>query len=122
MVAPASNAACVDSICSLMVIGTAGLSLFCGTDPVIATVIMQGVVIKRLLESSDSAMHLYAAVDITLACHEFSRAAQGLDRSPLNLACTFEIPVFAGVRHDQRSGKSYRNHPGDVPREPLLLT
>src|SRR3954467_3298387 len=65
MVAPASNAACVDSICSLMVIGTAGLSLFCGTDPVIATVIMQGVVIKRLLESSDSAMHLYAAVDIT---------------------------------------------------------
>ena len=65
MVAPASNAACVDSICSLMVIGTAGLSLFCGTDPVIATVIIQGVVIKRLLESSDSAMHLYAAVDIT---------------------------------------------------------
>src|SRR3954467_3298088 len=74
MVAPASNAACVDSICSLMVIGTAGLSLFCGTDPVIATVIMQGVVIKRLLESSDSAMHLYAAVDITLACHSGSVA------------------------------------------------
>ena len=119
MVAPASNAACVDSICSLMVIGTAGLSLFCGTDPVIATVIMQGVVIKRLLESSDSAMHIYAAVDIS--CHSSSVA--GLkDRSPLNLACTFEIPVFAGVRHDQRSGKSYRNHPGDVPREPLLLT
>jgi len=50
------------------------LSLFCGTDPVIATVIMQGVVIKRLLESSDSAMHLYAAVDITLACHSSSVA------------------------------------------------
>jgi hypothetical protein len=29
--------------------GTAGLSLFCGTEPVIATVIMQGVLIKRLL-------------------------------------------------------------------------
>ena len=101
MVAPASNAACVDSICSLMVIGTAGLSLFCGTDPVIATVIMQGVVIKRLLESSDSAMHLYAAVDIHPGVPlEFSRAAQGLDRSTLNLACTFEIPVFAGVRQD----------------------
>ena len=55
-------------ICSLMVIGTAGLSLFAGQTRVIATVIMQGVVIKRLLRSSDSAMHLYAAVDITLAC------------------------------------------------------
>src|SRR6266576_2522256 len=68
MVAPASNAACVDSFCSLMVIGTAGLSLFCGTDPVIATVIMQGVVIKRLLQPSDSAIHLHVAVDIVPGC------------------------------------------------------
>ena len=43
--APASKAACVDSICSLTVIGTAGLSDFCGSEPVMATVIMQGVVI-----------------------------------------------------------------------------
>ena len=48
----------LDSICSLMVIGTAGLSLFCGTDPVIATVIMQGMAITRLLR-------LYAVIDIT---------------------------------------------------------
>src|SRR5215510_1376865 len=40
--APASYAACVDSTCSLTVIGTAGLFSFRGTDPVIATVMMQG--------------------------------------------------------------------------------
>jgi hypothetical protein len=42
--APASNEACVDSTCSSTVIGTAGLSFLVGTDPVIATVMMQGVV------------------------------------------------------------------------------
>ena len=40
--APASNAACVDSTCSLTVIGTAGLFSLRGTDPVMATVMMQG--------------------------------------------------------------------------------
>ncbi len=40
--APASKASCVDSICSAMVIGTAGLSLFWGREPVMATQMMQG--------------------------------------------------------------------------------
>lgn len=44
MLAPASNAACVLSICSEMVTGTAGLSAYVGTEPVIATQIMQGLV------------------------------------------------------------------------------
>src|SRR5437762_1907740 len=42
MAAPASKASCVDSICSETVIGTAGLSSLRGTDPVMATVMMQG--------------------------------------------------------------------------------
>src|SRR3954471_4181209 len=41
-VAPASKAACVDSTCSATVIGTAGLSLLRGREPVIATVMTQG--------------------------------------------------------------------------------
>src|SRR4051812_8452752 len=41
-VAPASNASCVDSICSVGVTGTAGLSFLRGTDPVIATAITTG--------------------------------------------------------------------------------
>ncbi len=45
MVAPASKAARVESTCSLMVIGTAGLCSLRGTEPVIATVMMHGVVI-----------------------------------------------------------------------------
>ena len=36
------EAACVDSICSLTVIGTAGLFSLRGTDPVMAAVMMQG--------------------------------------------------------------------------------
>src|SRR5215469_7376278 len=48
-VAPASNASWVDSICSLIVIGTAGLSAFVGNDPVIATVMIQGAVIRFAL-------------------------------------------------------------------------
>ena len=48
-VAPASKASCVDSICSEIVIGTAGLSFFFGSDPVIATVMMQGVVMTVCL-------------------------------------------------------------------------
>ena len=43
MLAPASNATCVDSTCSATVIGTAGLSDFCGSDPVIATQIYKFV-------------------------------------------------------------------------------
>ncbi len=43
-VAPASKASCVDSICSDAAIGTAGLSFLPGTEPVIATVMMQGFV------------------------------------------------------------------------------
>ena len=42
--APASNASCVDSICSAGVTGTAGLSFLRGSAPVIATVMMTGVV------------------------------------------------------------------------------
>ena len=42
IVAPASKASCADSICSAMVIGTAGLSDFFGSEPVIATQMMQG--------------------------------------------------------------------------------
>ena len=40
--APASKAAWVASTCSALVIGTAGLSALVGTEPVIATVTMQG--------------------------------------------------------------------------------
>src|SRR5688572_19661139 len=40
--APASKASCVDSTCSAGVTGTAGLSAFFGTAPVIATVMMTG--------------------------------------------------------------------------------
>ena len=46
MVAPASNAAWVDSTCSLTVIGTAGLCSLRGTEPVIATVMMHGFVMN----------------------------------------------------------------------------
>jgi hypothetical protein len=42
-VAPASNASWVDSTCSAMLIGTAGLFSLRGREPVIATVMMQGV-------------------------------------------------------------------------------
>jgi hypothetical protein len=44
MLAPASKAACVLSICSVTVMGTAGLSAFVGSEPVIATQIMQGFI------------------------------------------------------------------------------
>lgn len=47
-VAPASKASCVDSICSAAVIGTAGLSAFFGSEPVIAQVMTQGVVMLVL--------------------------------------------------------------------------
>ena len=47
MRAPASKASCVLSTCSATVIGTAGLSAFCGTEPVIATQMMQGVVMAQ---------------------------------------------------------------------------
>src|SRR6266480_2224977 len=47
-VAPASKASCVDSICSDAAIGTAGLSFLPGTEPVIATVMMQGFVMAIL--------------------------------------------------------------------------
>ena len=43
MLAPASNASCVDSTCSAMLSGTAGLSALVGSDPVMATQMMQGV-------------------------------------------------------------------------------
>src|SRR5487761_1940269 len=49
-VAPASNASCADSICSATEIGTAGLSFFFGTEPVMATVMMQGVLTTDLRE------------------------------------------------------------------------
>ncbi len=42
IVAPASKDPWVDSTCSAIVIGTAGLLDFCGSEPVIATQIMQG--------------------------------------------------------------------------------
>jgi hypothetical protein len=45
ILAPNSKAACVLSTCSSMEIGTAGLSDFFGTEPVIATQIMQGLLI-----------------------------------------------------------------------------
>src|SRR5262245_11457376 len=53
--APASNASCVDSICSLGVTGTAGVSALRGIAPVIATVIIAGVVmgIPGLLNEMD---------------------------------------------------------------------
>ena len=45
-VAPASNASCVDSTCSAGEIGTAGLSFLPGSEPVMATVMMQGFVMS----------------------------------------------------------------------------
>src|SRR5215831_3017224 len=47
--APASYDACVDSTCSAIEIGTAGLSVCFGTEPVIATVMMQGVLMTGSL-------------------------------------------------------------------------
>lgn len=47
MLAPASKASWVLSICSETVIGTAGLLAFFGNDPVIATQMMQGSDIKE---------------------------------------------------------------------------
>src|SRR5712692_10121991 len=44
--APASNASCVDSICSAVVIGTAGLSRLRGTEPVIATAMTTGLMVR----------------------------------------------------------------------------
>jgi hypothetical protein len=54
MLAPASNAAWVLSICSVTVIGTAGLFSSRGTDPVIATQMIQG-----LAERSDIKEHRF---------------------------------------------------------------
>ena len=47
--APASNAAWVDSICSGGVTGTAGLSFFFGTAPVMATVMITGSGMRLIL-------------------------------------------------------------------------
>ncbi len=44
--APASNAACVLSTCSAGVVGTAGLSALRGTEPVMATAITTGVMVR----------------------------------------------------------------------------
>ena len=44
--APASKASCVDSTCSATVIGTAGLSAFRGTEPVIATASTTGLMLS----------------------------------------------------------------------------
>lgn len=43
MLAPTSNASFVLSTCSARVIGTAGLLAFCGSEPVMATQMMQGL-------------------------------------------------------------------------------
>ena len=48
-VAPASKASWVDSTCSATVIGTAGLSFLRGSEPVIATEMMQGWVMVWIL-------------------------------------------------------------------------
>ena len=50
-VAPASYAAWVDSICSLGVTGTAGLSFLRGKEPVMATEMMQGEDMVRLFSA-----------------------------------------------------------------------
>ena len=54
MVAPASKAAWVLSTCSGTVIGTAGLSALVGTEPVIATQMMQGLVMSALSVAPDT--------------------------------------------------------------------
>ena len=46
--APASNAAWVLSTCSAIEIGTAGLSLLVGSDPVMATQMMHGLMRRTL--------------------------------------------------------------------------
>tara|TARA_R100000935_G_scaffold12923_1_gene25972 strand:+ start:1306 stop:1503 length:198 start_codon:yes stop_codon:yes gene_type:complete len=51
IVAPASNAAWVLSICSEMSIGTAGLSALVGSDPVMATQMMAGLSVMGVLGS-----------------------------------------------------------------------
>src|SRR5215470_16287371 len=51
--APASKASWVDSICSLGVIGTAGVSALRGMAPVIATVMIAGVVMSYCCRSAD---------------------------------------------------------------------
>src|SRR6478736_3785633 len=70
MLAPASNASCVLSICSPMVIGTAGLSALVGNDPVIATQMMQGLPVTDVCEPSE------------LVCSEID--CSGLERSAID--------------------------------------
>ena len=53
-VAPASNASCVDSICSAGVVGTAGLSFLRGTDPVMATAMVTGFMESSRVRRVDS--------------------------------------------------------------------
>src|SRR6478735_467760 len=51
--APASNASCVDSTCSATVIGTAGLSVLRGTEPVIATARTTGLMLSLPFRSDE---------------------------------------------------------------------
>ena len=62
MVAPASKASCALSICSAMVIGTAGLLAFRGRLPVIATQMMQALLDMEGLSSSSQGRFRAAVV------------------------------------------------------------
>jgi hypothetical protein len=54
---------CVDSTCSSTLIGTAGLSFLRGSDPVMATVMMHGVVMGYSLGNHDGASSVRTATD-----------------------------------------------------------
>ena len=86
MLAPASKASWVLSTCSATVMGTAGLSVFCGTLPVIATQMMQGFCVASDIEE-----------------HRFLFTLHG-DVEPIS-------PLCDGPRH--QGGAAMRGHAGD---------
>ena len=99
--APASKAACVDSTCSAIVIGTAGLCSLRGTDPVIATVMMQGFVIGPIHMLID-AMRTQAARAVTLARIR-PGAQRGSSMTDLNeTGATLETPERTRQRLAER--------------------
>jgi hypothetical protein len=61
----------VDSICSEIVIGTAGLSLFCGSEPVMATVMMQAALDRGCDVCSPSLIRLLPACSVTTGFSDY---------------------------------------------------
>ena len=100
MDAPASYASWVDSICSAMLIGTAGLAALVGTDPVMATQRMQGFgmsVLRRYFVGIASVRG--ADGDLAQVSHKCTPAVDGLplldelgqDHNPLAFNAALDV-------------------------------